>query len=150
MIKRILLVGILGSLFSSVGSSQIYLWKDEKGVTHATDNPQAKASTSQEVKLKTNSSSDPYQAERAKSIKAQLKSYDDAQDERRKQATKLADEAAQKAEDCNRARRGVALYSQQTRLATINEKGERQYISDQERAEKLTTLNAAVAESCKP
>lgn len=151
MIRSLLSALLLTVAASSLHAAQVYLWKDEKGVTHVTDNPQNKAPGSAEVKL--HQKARPVDAdlqERQKQRDAQLDSYEKDRTARKERDAKIAEETAKKLEQCQKAKRGSALYQQQARLVTINEQGERHYLSDSERAEKLAETQKAEAEFCQP
>lgn len=146
---RLLSALLLTLLAQTASAAQVYIWKDEKGVTHMTDHPQNKAATSQEIKVQTKApAADPIQTERLKSMDEQLKSYEDERTARKKREAKIAEEQAKQQQLCSKAKRGKALYQQQARLVTINEQGERHYLSDAERAGKLAELDKAEAEHC--
>lgn len=82
---------------------------------------------------------------------------DKALEERKKQAAaaearKKTDEeakyAAVRAENCNRARSAKANYSSGGRLMRVDEKGERQYLSDDDRAAEIRRMDEVIARDC--
>ena len=82
---------------------------------------------------------------------------DKALEERKKQAAaaearKKTDEeakyAAVRAENCNRARSAKANYSTGGRLMRVDEKGERHYLSDDDRAAEIRRMDEVIARDC--
>jgi hypothetical protein len=72
--------------------------------------------------------------------------------EQEQQAKAKADEerlAAQRAENCRRARGQVAALDSGQRIARTNEKGEREILDDKGRAEEMRRANEVIASDCK-
>ncbi len=67
-------------------------------------------------------------------------------------ATKKADEqriAAERAENCKRARSALRSMEEGMRLVRTNEKGEREVLDDKGRAEEMTRARSVIASDCK-
>jgi hypothetical protein len=67
-------------------------------------------------------------------------------------AKKKAEEtkfAAQQAENCERAKKGKSSYASGVRIATTNAKGEREIMSDTDRAAESKRLDGIIATECK-
>jgi len=57
--------------------------------------------------------------------------------------------AAQRAENCRRARGHVAALESGQRMARVNERGEREVLDDRARAEELRSARAVIASDCR-
>lgn len=57
--------------------------------------------------------------------------------------------AQAKADNCARAKSGKATYDSGVRIVRTNEKGEREFLSDEERASELKRLDGIIATDCK-
>ncbi|MCW5635719.1 MAG: DUF4124 domain-containing protein [Rubrivivax sp.] len=57
--------------------------------------------------------------------------------------------AAQRAENCRRARAHVAALESGQRLARVNDKGEREVLDDRGRAEEMRSARAVIASDCR-
>jgi hypothetical protein len=72
--------------------------------------------------------------------------------DQQKQAQAKADEerlAAQRAENCKRARAHAAALESGQRLARTNEKGEREILDDKGRAEETRRARSVIASDCR-
>jgi uncharacterized protein DUF4124 len=58
--------------------------------------------------------------------------------------------AAMRAENCQRAKRSKAMYDSGTRIARMNDKGEREFVDDAARAAETKRLAGVIATDCKP
>ena len=147
MSRRCLIATALMVLATSVPGQQVYKWVDEKGVTQytATPPPSGKA---QAIKTQpANSSTGP----RAKSWQEQEIEFKARQVERAEAQHKqeLAErQAAQRRLACASAQRDLRVLQEQWRLFTLNEKGERQYMDDAQRAEAARKARAFVEQEC--
>jgi len=73
-------------------------------------------------------------------------------DEQEKAAKAKADEDRRKAiqaDNCVRARGAMATYESGQRIARINEKGEREFLDDRQKADELKRARDAVASECR-
>jgi hypothetical protein len=57
--------------------------------------------------------------------------------------------AAQQAENCERAKKAKTTYSSGVRIATTNAKGEREFVSDTDRAAESKRIDSIIASECK-
>jgi hypothetical protein len=58
--------------------------------------------------------------------------------------------AATQADNCQRAKRSKAMFDSGTRIARMNDKGEREYLDDAMRAKESKRLDGIIATDCKP
>jgi hypothetical protein len=75
-----------------------------------------------------------------KQVEADAAAKKKAQDEKVAQA---------KADNCARAKSGKATYESGVRIVRTNAQGEREYLSDEERASELKRLDGIIASDCK-
>jgi len=81
-----------------------------------------------------------------KDLEAKKKLAEAADAEKRKAAEREFAEA--KADSCKRARAGQAALDSGVRLAQVNDKGEREFMDDKQRASESSRLQAVVARDC--
>jgi hypothetical protein len=142
-----LLVALL-ALPLTLAAQTMYKWVDEKGTTHYSetpppDNPKA---TKVEVKPTPPSSSrrpeDPASwRDRARELEQERRAREDA--EGKGKAT-----AARREARCREARIAQDRLANVQRLYRYDEKGERHYFTDEERAVEMEKVKKAIAESC--
>ena len=142
------LVAAAALTFAPAGASQqIYKWVDEKGVTQYTTTPPpgGKAQT-----LKTQPATGASSAA-AKSWQEQEIEFRTRQAERAS-AQRKQDEAERGAEQrraaCASAQRDLRILQEQQRIYTLDEKGERQYMEDAQRAEIARKTRAFLDREC--
>lgn len=66
-----------------------------------------------------------------------------------KQKEEEAKFAQAQAENCQRAKQSKTTFSSGQRIARVNEKGEREFVDDKQRAEEIARLEAIIARDCK-
>jgi hypothetical protein len=57
--------------------------------------------------------------------------------------------AAQRADNCNRARSARTAYASGQRMAILNDKGEREVVDDTRRASEIKRLDEVMARDCR-
>lgn len=154
--KRTLL-GFSSLLLAFAAHAQIYEYKDASGRTVYSDQPPPATVT----KSRTVAKEAAKDAEAPGSAKAdtQPKSAADRelefrkrQKERQEAAAKAEKEAADKAarkEDCERAKRTLQVLESGERVAVRDDKGERAFLDDNQRAAEAERARKAVAELCR-
>ncbi|OQA33961.1 MAG: hypothetical protein BWY57_00869 [Betaproteobacteria bacterium ADurb.Bin341] len=150
----------------SAALAQTYKWKDEKGQTVIGDTPpphsskakksggdssaaanQASASTEKPAAAETAAKNAPPKNAAEKEMefkKRQLEAKEKADKEAKEQ-----EDAAKRKENCAQAQQAVRTLESSPRIATVNEKGEREYFDEQKRQAEIERARAAAAEWCK-
>jgi hypothetical protein len=130
--------------------AQVYKWKDAQGRTVISDTPPPGAA--RETQAVPAAKPDPAATDSQKSwaekdmeLKKRLQEQKDAA----AKAEKEKAEAAQRAENCKRAKQQQALLESGERIAHRNLNGEREYITDQQRQDEIERARQAVQEWCK-
>jgi hypothetical protein len=127
----------------------IYKWVDEKGVTHFSETPPPDGRKATKVQPKVT----PPSGEAAPSNWKQREQ--DARKLRieREQANEAArakahNEAAERANRCAKAKRELQVLNTQVPVYSINDKGERVYLEDRERAEEIALWTKEARDHC--
>ena len=148
--KRV--VAIAAALaFSTLAQAQLYKYVDKNGKTVYTDQPPANV----DAKPVTSPPPAPSQAKGAPGNKSAVDKDKDAEKGRdqAKEAQKKQDEASKKAQQaemrCNQARSAYQQYTEGGRLMKYNEKGEREFMSDEEIAKGLNSSRREMEEACR-
>lgn len=147
--------------------AQTYQWKDGSGRTIISDTPPPGAPKSartlggppQKAAIGIeDSETAPTEKKSEKPVEAQKSmaekdlDFKKRQQEAREKADKEAKEqkmAADKRENCERARRSLAALEANQPIATFNEKGERQILDKAQREQEVARTRQAVADTCK-
>lgn len=100
----------------------------------------APAASAPSVGASTPGAADPARAAREKEAQAK------ADAERQKQE---AEQARQRADNCTRARQNLRTLESGMRIARVNDKGEREYLSETQRAQEASAAQRAVTSDCR-
>ncbi|MFH2135716.1 MAG: DUF4124 domain-containing protein [Pseudomonadota bacterium] len=126
-------------------------WVDENGKVHYSDSPpiDAKVESVRNVAGKGQAAAPAdYSSKSYSQREAELKK---ARQEKKEASEKSAQEAAQKQarkRSCAAARENLRSLESGTRLVTFDDKGERRFIDDAERAQRLNSAREAVKSNC--
>ena len=137
-------------------AGQVYKWVDEKGVTQYSEKPPP-GTKAQEVKTPPKGG-----VEDKTKPKSEIKSWQqqelefrqrqiEAEESRQKQEAedaKARRQAALRREACIEARRDLAALQEQRPVYEIDERGERRYLQDKERAETITKAQQFIEKYC--
>ncbi len=141
---RAYLVALVLALAAPAAMAQVYKWVDEKGRVQYGDKPPPGAKASA-VKPPAEPQGTPRPPE---NFAGQEADFQRRQIEKREQEEKLAREEKLRQQRCDQAKDRRALYERVSRISRF-EKGERVYLSDEQRAAEVERLNAAVAQYCR-
>jgi hypothetical protein len=146
--KRFALI-VAALLAAAAVHAQVFEWKDETGKTHYSDMPPPgnvrelrKIESAPPV---TGSPTQKTAADREMEFRKNLK---DSQ-EKTEKASKQQAAAAERNENCDNARRQLQLLESGERIALRDDKGERYYMDDAQRAQEIVKARQAVQSSCK-
>ncbi|MEQ1599694.1 MAG: DUF4124 domain-containing protein [Methylotenera sp.] len=161
----ILLVLMIFGASSSLSHAEIYKWKDKNGAIRYSDTPppsnvkqeavgskKATQSTGQPPlapveSAKPAASKDVTKTPVSNEDAAATKRQADAEVDKKNKTEKEKQEAA-KAENCKIARGNLENYTQGGRIYKMNEKGEREYVSDAGLAEGKAQAQKDIEENC--
>ena len=132
--------------------AQVYRWVDKEGKVNYTDTPPPKEIKEVAKKIDARPALSADGVDRAKATQKNLKEIDkrkEASGETAKKADDEAKVAANHSERCKDAKRNLANFESGRPLNTNDEKGERQFMSDEERAANIKKSQDVIAESCK-
>lgn len=142
-------------------------WKDRNGQTHVSDLPPPRDVPDKDVlqrpsevrRAAASPAAAPASPPAASAAVAEAKPRVDpelearrTQAEQQQKAKAKAEEervAAQRAENCQRARQQIAGLESGIRLARVNDKGEREILDDKARAEEMQRARQVVASDCR-
>lgn len=137
--------------------AETYQWKDSNGRTVISDTPQPGAGKAARViggQMPSVSTEKPADktAEAPKTTAEKDLEFKKRQQEAREKADKEAKEqklAADRQENCDRARRNLIALESKQPMATLDEKGERKVMDDSQRQQEMERARQIMAESCK-
>lgn len=101
--------------------------------------PEAEPVVGDILSVPTSASSDPELEKKARAAEAAEQAAQKAAEQK---------EAAARAENCRRARNSAAMLESGQRMAQMNEKGEREILTDEQRAAELALVRSIIASDC--
>lgn len=145
MTRRILVaMAMLGSALASQGQ-QIYKWVDEKGVTQYTTIPPP-SGKAQAIKPAPAAPAPAAKTWQEQELEFRARQVERA--EARHKEDRLQQEAARRRAACAAAQRDMRNLKEQRPVYTQNEKGEKQYLSDPQRADEERKIQAFMDREC--
>jgi hypothetical protein len=127
-----------------------YKWVDEKGVTHYSESPPPDGkSTKVEIKPPPPEAKEPAGAANWKEKELDFRVRRLEKERAEQEGKERADQtAAQRTSRCTSARRQLAIYEEQVPVFKRNERGERVYVEDKDRAGEIEKWRQAVRQNC--
>jgi hypothetical protein len=171
--QRLLLVAVLASLAASLPVQAQWKWRDKSGIVQYSDRPPPPDVAQKDIlerpaplperraatPVATMSAASAPAADAAQAPAAsaptgvdpelQARRRQAEQEDTAKRRTEEEKLAAQRADNCQRARSQLRALEDGLRLVRTNEKGEREVLDDKGRAEETARARAIVASDCK-
>ncbi len=148
---RAVLFALLSSLSFALCAEGIYKWVDDKGVTHYSESPPDEASgkkaTKVDIKAPPPSDAGKVYDWKAKELESRSQGVQKGQEERQK-AEAEAKLAAERKQKCRAAMGQVSFYQQQVPVYTLNDRGERVYVEDDDRSKKIEDAQERMRKFC--
>jgi hypothetical protein len=142
-------IALVALLAASAAHAQVYRWVDEQGKVHYGERPPAgaKASPVQDKLAAPPGASAPKAAPDASQ---QERDFQRRQMERQQKEASDQKAAARAKADCERERSRLAQLRTARRVITgVDDKGDRSYMSDAQRADAIASQEGAVARACR-
>ncbi|HYC36327.1 MAG TPA: DUF4124 domain-containing protein [Usitatibacter sp.] len=127
----------------------IYKWVDEKGVTHFSEHPPPGKEKATKIEPKVTPPSVPAKPADWKAREQEARKLRLERDQKSEyEKGKAHNEAAERANKCNYARRQLAVLERQVPIFTTNEKGERVFLEDRERPAEVARWQGEARAHC--
>lgn len=151
------LMVVWGLCFCLPAGAEIYKWRDEKGVMNYSDvPPKANGTSTQKIKAATVPNdipltrSDAYQPEEvAAPVKKPGDNRETAGQSPEAEALKLMQERL-RSQNCAAARSNYRNYAVGGRMQSVNENGQKEFLSDDQIREGLARAQQEIDENCPP
>lgn len=150
---------LLATLAAAASAGEIYHWKDKEGRANYADTPPPGNTPTRTLSGRTTEYPAPQQPESTQGAKPGATSAAEETLELRKrqaqtadkqaQAEKAAADAAERRTNCERARNQLAALESGQRIARFNDKGEREFLDDAQRAQETDIARKAADSWCK-
>lgn len=140
--------GVLGVVItgSTAQAQPVYKWQDAKGATHYTQTPPpASAKAAQKVEVRSRSDLQPTVAVSDSSVATPASKTSPSGSQ---PATTAQQKPRLKAEDCQVLKDTVDTLASGRRLYESDANGERAYITEEQRAERISTYTKNLKEGC--
>lgn len=137
-------------LLAALPAGAIYKWVDEKGVTHFSETPPPDGRKATKVEPKVTPPSGPvappadWKKREQESRKSRLEREMNDDDAR----AKAHNEAAERANKCNRAKRDLAVLESQRPVYSRNDRGEKVYVEDKDRPAEIAAARREIEAHC--
>lgn len=146
-------VAILLTLASLNSFAGLTKWVDSQGVVHYTDGPPPPNVKSESMRAPSTStgiapSSAPAAPKTIFEKEADLKKEKQAREAAEKKAAEKQAEEAQKQKTCEQARSQLTTMQNSPRVVTYNDQGERTYMDDAQRQQKIDEAQDAISKYC--
>lgn len=143
---------VASCLIATVAFAQVYKWVDKDGRTQYSDQPPPPGVEVKKVGGATSPSVSATQSAAVKSLNEKDQEFRQrriAQDEKTKKETKTTDETQRRNETCELAKSNLRTFEAGGRIARTNDKGEREFFTDEEIYAERVRAKARVEEACK-
>ncbi|MES9943538.1 MAG: DUF4124 domain-containing protein [Candidatus Thiodiazotropha sp.] len=126
----------------------VYKWVDDKGRVHFSDRPVT--GQSEEVNIKQQEAAQPSAGQHDRKLKMQrmLDVYQEERAEKKEAKQKQQAERKKRKQNCARAKDRYNSHVRARGIYDLNKEGERQYLSEAERARHMKRLKSDIARWC--
>lgn len=148
---KILLVLTTLLFYAVPASAEMYRWVDAQGKVHYSDQPPTEKSKSSKTLNIPNQPAAPA-AESSKSWQEKNLDYKKRQataSETEAKKKKEAEDAKAKIENCDKSKKALKALEEGGRINTYDEKGNRSFMDDAQRAKAMDDAKKAISEWCK-
>ena len=155
---RLAVVLLLALGAASAAAGEIYTWKDSEGRVNYSDTPPPGNTPARTLSGRITETPPAPLADKAQTEKRTPTAAEQELDFRKRRAEasehqakaeKAAAEADERRKNCEQARNQVAALESGQRVARYNEKGEREFLDDAQRAEEIDRARKAADSWCK-
>lgn len=141
------ILGICLFITFSLVHADVYKWVDKDGHTHYSEKPQGDNAVS--IQLEKNPGTDHDTKSRNQELQKLLDVYDQEQDVKQEEMEKQQKESADQQEKCHLLQDRINKLTNGGIIYTIDDKGNRKYLSDAEITSRLDELEKAKQKYCK-
>ena len=127
----------------------VYKWVDEKGRVHFSDRPVTDQSTEINIKQQETGQPSAGQDDRKLKMERMLDVYEEERAEKKEAKQKQQAERKKRKQNCARAKDRYNSHVRARGIYNLNKDGDRQYMSDAERARHMKRLKSDIARWCK-
>lgn len=147
MARRLLISLFLLSL-GPFSHAAVYQWTDANGQTHFGDRPPAKASTKEVRVNAAPAQTDATARDRQQKMTEFLEQQQQEREERQAAEAKARQQAERQAEMCRKLQARLKHLESVSTFYDINDKGEREYVSEEENLQIREQFRAKVQQEC--
>lgn len=127
----------------------VYKWVDENGRVHFSDRPTASESTEVRIKQQERTAPSADQHNRKLKMQRMLDVYQEEREEKREAKQKQQEAKTRRKQNCARAKDRYNSHVRARGIYNYDKNGERQYLSDDERARHMKSLKSEISRWCK-
>ena len=144
------LIALVWALAALPAAAAMYKWVDEKGVTHYSESPPPDGRKATKVEPKVVPPSGPGAAPVDWKKREQDSRKQRIEREQADEASKARahNEYAERANRCNQAKRDLEVLNLQVPVYSKNERGERVYVEDKDRAAEMAAARRIIEANC--
>ncbi|MFK7954849.1 MAG: DUF4124 domain-containing protein [Lysobacterales bacterium] len=150
----VVLIGVLFAFTTGTAAEKLYKWVDANGNVHFSDRPPEASTDAQEIEVDAEISADRQREalNRQRATQTAVSQRQLAKIERAKEDARLTQErqktAAESQIRCAQARSNLAVVERAAPAYSVNDAGQREYLEDAGRDQKLAQFRQAIRQFC--
>ncbi|MFT4560415.1 MAG: hypothetical protein ACI9BW_000149 [Gammaproteobacteria bacterium] len=146
--RFILSLIILCAASASLHAAKIYKWVDEDGKTHYGDRTDSQAHNAQEVRIMKSQATDASITSRHQRTEQLLNSYQKERREKNERKQLAIEEKRDRQAKCLAAQNSKQKFERASSVYTVDEQGNRVFLSDEQRSSTISEADRAIAQWC--
>lgn len=148
ILSLLLISAALGLFMYTAGADQVYRWVDKDGHVHYSQTPPASTGVNAQTVNIVPPAPDPTTLQNEQNLAQQMQDKNkQAQDAQQKDQVAQQQKDQQKKE-CDYLQQRLAILQQSGRVATVDAQGNKNYISDDDRAKQMQQLQDQISKEC--
>jgi hypothetical protein len=147
--RRAAILAIAMVVAAPAFAGTMYKWKDEKGVTHFSEDPPPGGKAEKIDVRPVPPSSIPPPPPRPQDLRTREIELRQKREGKERDEQKAQQAARQREERCLRAQRNLDVLQRQRPVYSVDKQGNRVYVEDQQRAAEIEDTRKAIAENCR-
>ena len=147
-LSMLLMSAVIGLMMQAAGADQVYRWVDKDGHVHYSQTPPATTGVNAQTLNITPPAPDPTTLRNEQNLAQDLQKKNDQSQQDQQKAQAAQQQKDQDKQRCDGLRQRLQLLQQSGRVASIDAQGNKNYISDADKAKQMQDLENTIAKDC--
>ena len=139
---------LLAAAGMAASADQVYRWVDKDGHVHYSQTPPASTAMNAETVNITPPTPDPTTLQNEQKLAQQIQDQNKQNQDNQQKAQQDAQQKAQQQQQCDAMNQRLQLLVQSGRVASIDAQGNKNYISDDDKAKQIQDLQNRISKEC--